>query len=135
MYAIIQDRGRQHTVRSGDEILCDLSPDKSAGDAITYAARAAVMSHETPVELTLLHVGSSPDWPSLPLPDLETCSWHRLHRQGNTVDQIVEASLASDLVVMATEGSSGIMDALRGSVTEQVLRRATCPVLAVPARS
>ena len=36
MYAVIQDRGRQHTVRSGDEILCDLDCDKSAGDAIEF---------------------------------------------------------------------------------------------------
>jgi nucleotide-binding universal stress UspA family protein len=36
---------------------------------------------------------------------------------------------------MATEGHEGILDALRGSVTEQVVRRAPCPVLAVPAGS
>lgn len=37
MYAVIQDRGRQHTVRSGDEILCDLDLERSAGEAITFA--------------------------------------------------------------------------------------------------
>ena len=36
MYAVIQDRGRQHTVRSGDEILCDLDLEKSEGEAITF---------------------------------------------------------------------------------------------------
>jgi large subunit ribosomal protein L21 len=36
MYAVIQDRGRQHTVRAGDEILCDLLADKSPGDALTF---------------------------------------------------------------------------------------------------
>jgi nucleotide-binding universal stress UspA family protein len=37
------------------------------------------------------------------------------------------------LIVIATAGREGILDALRGSVTEQVLRRAPCPVLAAPA--
>jgi len=32
-----------------------------------------------------------------------------------------------------TEGHEGVLDAMRGSVTEQVLRRSTCPMLAVPA--
>ena len=36
---------------------------------------------------------------------------------------------------MATEGRKGIFGMLRGSVTEQVLRGAACPLLAVPARN
>ncbi|TMA83757.1 MAG: universal stress protein [Deltaproteobacteria bacterium] len=39
----------------------------------------------------------------------------------------------ADLIVMATEGRHGVVDALRGSVTERVVRDAPCPVLAVPA--
>jgi nucleotide-binding universal stress UspA family protein len=38
----------------------------------------------------------------------------------------------ASLIVMTTEGRHGILDALRGSVTRQVLRAAPCPVLAVP---
>jgi nucleotide-binding universal stress UspA family protein len=34
---------------------------------------------------------------------------------------------------MATEGRQGFVDAVRGSVTERVVRGAPCPVLAVPA--
>jgi nucleotide-binding universal stress UspA family protein len=53
------------------------------------------------------------------------------------VDEIVAAAdtWAADLIVMATAGHSGVLDALRGSTTERVLRRARCPVLAVPAGS
>ena len=40
---------------------------------------------------------------------------------------------AADLIVMATEGHQGFLDAIRGSTTERVLRQAPCPVLAVPA--
>ena len=47
---------------------------------------------------------------------------------------IVEQSLVrrADLLVMATHGRSGFDRLLLGSVTETVLRRATCPVLTVP---
>ncbi len=38
----------------------------------------------------------------------------------------------SNLIIMVTQGHHGILDALRGSVTEQVVRQAPCPVLAVP---
>jgi nucleotide-binding universal stress UspA family protein len=47
---------------------------------------------------------------------------------------IVDQSLVrrADLLVMATHGRSGFDRLLLGSVTETVLRRATCPVLTVP---
>jgi nucleotide-binding universal stress UspA family protein len=38
----------------------------------------------------------------------------------------------ADLIVMGTHGRSGVDRVLIGSVTEKVLRKATCPVLAVP---
>lgn len=38
-----------------------------------------------------------------------------------------------DLIVMATKGQDSVLDLLRGSTTERVLRGARCPVLAIPA--
>jgi nucleotide-binding universal stress UspA family protein len=40
---------------------------------------------------------------------------------------------AADLIVMPTHGRTGLAHMLIGSVTERVLRRAPCPVLAIPA--
>ena len=40
--------------------------------------------------------------------------------------------IKADLIVMPTAGRAGVFDALRGSTTERVLRRAPCPLLAVP---
>jgi nucleotide-binding universal stress UspA family protein len=39
----------------------------------------------------------------------------------------------ADLIAMPTAGHHGILDAMRGSTTERVLRHAPCPVLATPA--
>jgi nucleotide-binding universal stress UspA family protein len=44
-------------------------------------------------------------------------------------------SLPADLIVMGTHGTSGFQRLLLGSVTEKVLRKATCPVLTVPPRA
>lgn len=54
--------------------------------------------------------------------------------QGPTVEAILGAanSYLADLLVMPTAGRQGFLDALRGSTTEQVLRRAPCAVLALP---
>ena len=39
----------------------------------------------------------------------------------------------ADMIAMPTAGHHGFLDALRGSTTERVLRRAPCPGLAMPA--
>lgn len=45
------------------------------------------------------------------------------------------ARLEADLIVMGTHGRGGVDRMLLGSVTEKVLRKAACPVLAVPPRA
>lgn len=40
-----------------------------------------------------------------------------------------------DLIVMATHGRTGLGHMLSGSVTEQVIRHARCPVLVIPMRA
>ena len=53
---------------------------------------------------------------------------------GQVVTTIVEcaASLGVDLIVMGSHGTSGFERLLLGSVTDDVLRKAGCPVLVVP---
>ena len=55
-------------------------------------------------------------------------------RIGRPASEILEAAavLPADLIVMGTHGASGFERLVLGSVTEQVLRQATCPVLTVP---
>jgi nucleotide-binding universal stress UspA family protein len=56
-------------------------------------------------------------------------------RQGDVLETILQtaAEIDADLIAMPTAGRHGILDALRGSTTERVLRHAPCPVLAMPA--
>lgn len=53
----------------------------------------------------------------------------------STVILATAVSLPADLIVMGTHGTTGFDHAILGSVTERVLRRATCPVLTVPPRA
>jgi nucleotide-binding universal stress UspA family protein len=55
---------------------------------------------------------------------------HRLV-QGDAATEILQAAEATkcDLIVMGTHGRTGLGRLLMGSVAEQVVRRASCPVL------
>jgi nucleotide-binding universal stress UspA family protein len=102
--------------------------------AVVYAARAAMALGDPPVDIAALHVGADEGLPAFDPPQDPAFSWRRLGRDGDVVEGILAsaAEQPADLVVMATAGHEGILDALRGSVTEQVLRGAPCPLLAVP---
>ncbi|MBI3853007.1 MAG: universal stress protein [Verrucomicrobia bacterium] len=59
-----------------------------------------------------------------------------LVRAGSPVNEIVEAAKESkaDLVILSTHGRTGLKHVLLGSVAENVVRHAPCPVLIVRAR-
>lgn len=90
------------------------------------------------VSVRAIYVGSEPEAPTITIsmpPEAED----PLHLEtrvvnGNVVDRIIQTAedWPADLIVMSTAGHHGFLDAFRGSTTEQVLRRARCPVLAVP---
>lgn len=58
-----------------------------------------------------------------------------VYRRGAATDEIVRAAAAehADVIVMGTHGRTGVSHALMGSVAEQVVRHAVCPVLTVRA--
>ena len=88
------------------------------------------------VEFKLLHVGTGQGMPTLFLPHNPGYRWKELLVNGEPVAAIErEAAMwEPNLIVFTTEGHRDFLDALRGSTTERVLRAASCPVLAVPAR-
>jgi len=111
----------------------DEAPDPSA--AIEFARRAAEVAggDGEKTTITLLHVGASA--PRVRADDGPGWAFKRASRTGDAVEEIVKAAdaLRAELIVMPTEGRHGVFDTLRGSTTERVLRRAACPLLAVPA--
>jgi nucleotide-binding universal stress UspA family protein len=68
----------------------------------------------------------------LSVPDPRISVEHRL-REGDPVAEILAVAQESsaDLIVMGTHGRTGLARLLMGSVAEQVVRRAACPVLTV----
>jgi len=53
--------------------------------------------------------------------------------EGPVIDTLLAEAEAADLVAMPMVGAQGLVDALKGSTTERVMREVTCPVLAIPA--
>jgi nucleotide-binding universal stress UspA family protein len=51
---------------------------------------------------------------------------------GPVVETLLAEAEAADLVAMPMVGAQGLVDALKGSTTERVMRDVTCPVLALP---
>jgi nucleotide-binding universal stress UspA family protein len=102
-------------------------------EALVRATRAAEAFGDEAVEIVFLHVNGS-GFPQFNRPEGKAWVWKELRREGDVVSVILKEAEDSDLIVMATEGEQGIIDALRGSVTERVVRGAPCPVLAVPSR-
>jgi nucleotide-binding universal stress UspA family protein len=86
------------------------------------------------VAIDLFHVGEAGDMPAVQVPDALESHITRSVCAGDPVEQILEAAVRDqvDLIAMATSGHDGILDAIRGSTTERVLRGAPCAVLAVP---
>lgn len=113
-------------------ILLPIDHQPNAQEAVIRAVRAAEAFGDEAVEIVLLHVNGGA-LPQVNRPESQGCVWKELRREGDVVATILDASREADLIVMATEGRHGVFDALRGSVTERVVRGAPCPVLAVPA--
>lgn len=104
-------------------------------EALALVPALVDMLTSVPVAVELLHVGTMATIPRLDLPASGAVTWTTRVTAGDVVEEILkaEAASAADLLVLATEGRRGFLDALRGSTTEQIVRRARCPVLAVPA--
>jgi nucleotide-binding universal stress UspA family protein len=102
--------------------------------AVEAVRRFAHILTGTDISIFLLHIGTS-------APVLFTASRELefpqpvILRSGPVVRSILDAAdeFEVDLIGMPTAGHHGVLDALRGSTTERVLRHAPCPVLAVPA--
>lgn len=115
------------------QIIVPIDTAPEPGPGLTCAARFAQSLGEGFGTILQLHAGTHP--PATSAHPVEGWSWEdRVDAREAAVDSILGAAeeRSADLIVMVTAGRHGLLDALRGSTTEQVVRRAPCPVLAVP---
>ena len=116
-------------------LLLPISTDPPSQPAIDEASSLISKLGSLPVTLTLVHAGEEPGMDQLLLPQKADWSWNQLFGQGDPVEWILAAGAEFDvdLIVMTTKGQERVLDMLRGSTTERVLRGARCPLLAIPA--
>jgi nucleotide-binding universal stress UspA family protein len=111
-------------------ILVPVATRPHAQPAVDAATRLIRGLHLDAGTVTVLHVGPASEAPSLRIPDGTGWNWTRMSVEGEPAEVILQTAAASaaDLIVMTTEGPHGFLDGLRGSTSEQVLRKARCPV-------
>jgi len=149
---------RLHTWRGKDTMLAihTILHPTDFSDRSEFAFRlACALARDYEARLILLHVMTSPVIvygegvvPPLSLEDDRERWEEELHRlgasdpsihvehrleEGDSVTQIlaVAKETSADLVVIGTHGRTGLSRLLMGSVAEQVVRKAPCPVLTV----
>ncbi len=84
--------------------------------------------------LHVLHVGDPSEAPEVSVDARHAQRLLRRQAEGSVVPRVVEAAaeVEAELIVMPTRGRDGLLDAVLGSTTEQVLRQAGRALLAVP---
>jgi nucleotide-binding universal stress UspA family protein len=115
-------------------ILIPIAPIPRAQPAIAAAVRLVQRLQCPTGTFTTLFVGAPGDAPAVRCPTVPGWQWNCIVRSGDVIDAIVQMAsyMATDLIVMATDGRHGFLDALRGSHSERVLRQTPCALLAIP---
>ena len=115
-------------------ILIPIAPIPRAQPAIAAAVRLVQRLQCPTGPFTTLFVGAPGDAPAVRCPTVPGWQWNGIVRSGNVIDAIVQTArdMASNLIVMSTDGRNGFLDALRGSHSERVLQRTPCSLLAIP---
>lgn len=121
-----------------------LSPD--GGAAFRHALAVALaggpgMAVETlhladgpSAEVIVFHAGPEDAMPAVGRPELPGIAWRERSSRAEPAAAICQAARGEgvDRITMTTRGRQGILNALRGSVTERVVRESGLPVLAAP---
>jgi len=102
------------------------------------AVQSAALLDDPSLEITLLHVTDTEEAPVTDAPHLPFCQWNVVVRRSkDVVEEIlgVAEEIEADAIFMATSWHKPGFGRQEGGVTEAVLKRAVCPVAAVPTGS
>ena len=115
-------------------ILLPVDLSANPGYAASLALRIADALGCTGALLHVLHVGAPDEMPTVAVSAAHEARVRRILADGSVVSRIVQTAdeLEAELIVMPTRGRDGLLDAILGSTTEQVLRQAGRALLAVP---
>jgi nucleotide-binding universal stress UspA family protein len=115
-------------------VLVPVSPDVNPQLAINTTAQLATTLDCNDLTVVVVHIGEDEAIQSIRYPSRNGWLWHTMACQGNVVDVILGmgADFDVDLIVMTTAKQHSLLDLMRGSVTERVLRGARSPLLAIP---
>ncbi len=121
-----------------DRVLVPVDHQPRPEPALVIAARMVAALAVPAATVDMLHIadaGATP--PALVPPAADGVTFAAIRRSGRPADTIVAHARSTRvrLVVMATAGRHGVFEGLFGSTTEQVVRQAQAPVLAVPGGS
>ena len=106
--------------------------------ALNAAARLVQKWNCSEGTFVVLHVGNSNTMPALRLPEVPGWTWKKELRDGGDVIEGINQSAKenkADLIVLASDGRNGFLDALRGSHSERLLRYGVAPLLTIPVGS
>jgi nucleotide-binding universal stress UspA family protein len=115
-----------------ERVLVPVAHDPPPAHALKRLASLLAPLGVAPSAFHLLHVGE--ERPPI-APDIIGDGGEKVElASGPAVETIVKKAeeTRADLIAMPTAGHKGLLEALRGSTTERVLRQAPCPLLAVP---
>jgi len=117
-----------------DRILIPIDHKPRPGPAINLARAFVRALDDDGGVFDLLHVGERGKAPAVDIPDEMGWTSEKHYENGDVVDAIlrVAENTRTELIVMTTKGRDGILDSLRGTTAEKVVRGANCPVLAIP---
>lgn len=115
-------------------VLVPVSAESNPQLAIDTTAQLATALGCDNLTVVVVHVGEDETLQSIKYPSRNGWLWHTMTCRGNVVDVILGmgADFDVDLIVMTTATQHSLLDLMRGSVTERVLRGARSPLLAIP---
>jgi nucleotide-binding universal stress UspA family protein len=117
-----------------NKILIPIAPTPRPEPALNAAAGLVQKWNCSDGTFVLLQVANSNTMPALRLPEVPGWTWEKELRSGEVIEGIVNSAKEhkADLILLATDGGNGFLDALRGSHSERILRYGVAPLLTIP---